>query len=79
MRVSFRGEMVRDVRANLRGYDITSQSADVLNLRLVAAAVSGMGKKGDVSLRYADDGNATLSPSWFILSEKENGNELVES
>lgn len=79
MRVSFRGEMISDVRANLRGYDITSQSADVLNLRLVAAAVSGMGKKGDVSLRYADGGNATLSPSWFILSEKENENELVES
>lgn len=79
MRVSFRGEMISDARANLRGYDITSQNADVLNLRLAAAAVSGTGKKGDVSLRYADGGNATLSPSWFILSEKEEENELVES
>lgn len=79
VRVSLRGDMISDVRANLRGYDATSQSADVLSLRLAAAAVAGTDKRGDVSLRYADTGNATLYPSWFIVSEKENGNELVES
>ena len=79
VRVSLRGDMISDVRANLRGYDATSQSADVLSLRLAAAAVSGTDKRGDVSLRYADNGNTALSPSWFILTEKENENELVES
>lgn len=79
VRVSLRGDMISDVRANLRGYDVTSQHADVLSLRLAAAAVSGTAKKGDVSLRYTDNGNAAISPSWFIVSEKENENELVES
>lgn len=79
VRVSLRGDMISDVRANLRGYDVTSQSADILSLRLAAAAVSGTERKGDVSLRYADAGNTAMSPSWFIVSEKENENELVES
>ncbi len=78
VRVSLRGDMISDVRANLRGYDVTSQSADVLSLRLAAAAVSATAKKGDVSLRYTDAGNTVMSPSWFIVSEKENENELVE-
>ena len=79
VRVGFRGDMISDVRANLRGYDVTSRNADILSLRLTAAAVSGKGNKGDVSLRYVDAGNMELAPSWFIVPEKENENELVES
>ncbi|MBQ8004229.1 MAG: hypothetical protein IJ299_03965 [Oscillospiraceae bacterium] len=80
VRVNLRGDMVSDVRANLRGYDLTAQSADALSLRLAAAAASGAGKKGDISLRYPDAGINPVSPSWFITleKEKEDGNELVE-
>ncbi len=81
VRVNLHGDMISAVRANLRGYDVTAQSADVLSLRLAAAAASGADKKGDMSLRYADEGAATLAPSWFIASEKEKeeDNELVKS
>ncbi len=82
-RITITGESVRAAKVNLRGYDISSQSADTLSERLAAAAIKGSGKTGELNLRYADNGDTVISPSWFIGGVKktvgeENGNELVE-
>lgn len=74
-RISIKGGLVSTARVNLRGYDVTSQSADTLAERLVAAAVAGSGKSGDMNLRYADTGGSTVSPAWFIGGVKKTGEE----
>lgn len=82
-RISITGKSVRAAKVNLRGYDISAQSTETLSERLAAAAINGSGKTGELSLRYADNGDTTVSPSWFIggvekSRGEENGNELVE-
>lgn len=82
-RISITGESVRAAKVNLRGYDTSAQIADTLSERLAAAAMNGSGKTGELNLRYADNGNATVSPSWFIggikkTAGEESGNGLVE-
>ncbi len=82
-RISITDESLRAVKVNLRGYDISAQSTDILSERLAAAAINGSGKTGELNLRYADNGDTTVSPSWFIGGVKktggeESGNELVE-
>lgn len=78
-RVSINGDVISAVRVNLRGYEVTAQSADVLPEQLVAAAISGSNMQGQMSLRYNDTGAETASPEWFTGVDKEGADELVES
>ena len=80
-RVIVGNESIRAAKINVRGYEATSQSVDVMSERLAAAAVTGSGMKGNLMLRYADDGSASIVPAWYIggMQKKEEADELVES
>lgn len=65
-RIVMRGENVRSVRLNLRCYDAGTQVSETMSERLAAAALFGSGQKGDLSLRYRDAGNGTISPAWYV-------------
>lgn len=82
-KIDINGNYISAARLNLRGYEVSAENADVLSVRLAAAAVSGANKSGDMVLRYTDDGNGSVLPSWFIRERKKDGgedeNELVES
>jgi len=84
MRVEIEENSIGRVQFNLRGYDVSAQTADTLSERLAAAAIKGSGMTGDMNLRYSDNGGSTVAPSWHIggarkMDEEEADNELVES
>lgn len=65
-RIVISGASIRAAKINLRGYDATAQSAEILSEKLAAAAVRGSGKTGELNLRYNDTGEQSISPAWHI-------------
>ena len=77
-RIVISGSSIRAAKINLRGYDVTAQSADILSEKLAAAAVGGSGKTGELNLRYNDTGEQNVSPAWYIGGVRKKTEGEVE-
>jgi len=74
--ILIKGRSIRSVKANLRGYEKGAKLSAHVPERIIAAAVNGAGRTGDINLRYKDSGEVEVPFAWYIGGiEKEDGEE----